>query len=282
MGRESAAEGSARKVTPNELTEGFQDLGLKEGDQVVLHASLRSIGDVDGGAAMVLHRLLRALGKEGTLVMPAFTSVARHSSMHDEYTKHGCWCEGNEGRHVPFIPELQPDKNLGEIAHRLCSWPSSRRSHHPAYSFVSVGKETDNLVRNSSLLDPLQPLRSFLNQEPKILTLGVGLDSVSALHLPEQRYLPAKFVRERALTITSKGQTWVEVVAVGCSSGFEKLASHLGRSEFKETRIGSANSCLYSMKTLVHHSEELFSKDPSSLTCGRSECLSCCASAKRG
>jgi aminoglycoside 3-N-acetyltransferase len=279
MGTESTPE--FRKVTPDELTEGFQRLGLKDGDQVVLHASLKNVGDVDGGAAMVLHRLLGVIGKGGTLAMPAFTSVARHSTTHDNYTKSGCWCEGKESRHLPFIPELQPDKNLGEIAHRLCSWPSSKRSPHPAYSFVAVGKETDHLTHHSSLPDPLQPLKTFLQRDPKIVTLGVNLESVTALHLAEQRYLPGKFLTERALTVTSKGQTWVDVVALGCSNGFERLAAHLEGTEFKEAQIGSANSRMYSMKMLVKKAEGLLSKDPSWLTCGRSECLSCCVAANR-
>jgi len=266
---------SVGKVTPDELTGGFQRLGLTDGDQVVLHTSLRNVGEIHGGAAMVLHRLLRMLGERGTLLMPTFTSVARHSSTHDDYTKPGCWCEGIESRHLPFIPELQPDKNLGELAHRLCSWPSSRRTRHPAYSFVSVGKETDNLMRNSSLLDPLQPLRAFLNQDPKVVVLGIGLDSVSALHIAEQQYQPAKYIRERALTMTTKGQDWVEVAALGCSNGFHKLTSHLSNTDFKETRIGSANARLYSMKTLLQRAEEMLTEDHLSFDCGRSECLSC-------
>jgi aminoglycoside 3-N-acetyltransferase len=275
MGYEQTGETSRRKVMPDELTDGFQRLGLKEGDRVILHASLKNIGDVDGGAAMVLHRLLGVLGKEGTLVMPAFTSTARHGTTHDNYTKPGCWCEEKESRHIPFIPELQPDKNLGEIAHRLCSWPSSERSRHPAYSFVAVGKETESLMRNSSLSDPLKPLMALIKRDPKIVTLGVGLNSVTALHLAEQRYLPSKFVRERALVMTSKGQAWVDIVSLGCSDGFDRLTTQLGEAEFKETHIGSANSCMYSMKMLVKKAEELLSKDPSWLICGRSECLSC-------
>jgi aminoglycoside 3-N-acetyltransferase len=132
-------DASNRKVTPDELSEGFRQLGLAEGDAVMLHASLETIGNVDGGAAMVLHRLIRAIGKEGTILTPTFTSVTRHSSTHDNYTKLGCWCEGHENRHLPYISELQPDKEIGAIAHRLCSWPSSRRSTHPAYSFVVCG-----------------------------------------------------------------------------------------------------------------------------------------------
>jgi len=241
----------------------------------MMHASLESIGTVDGGAAMVLHRLLKNIGKNGILFMPTFTSVTRHGSTHDNYAKAGCWCEGKENRHLPFISELQPDKDMGEIAYRLCSWPSSRRSRHPAYSFVAVGENSDKLVREYSTDDPLQPLKAFLKEDPAVLTVGVGLESVSAIHVAEQRLTPSKFVKERALTITSKGQEWVDVTAMGCGGGFKKLAERLGSQKLKETQIGLATATLYSMRGLVQVAEKVLHEDSMALTCGRPECLSC-------
>jgi len=264
-----------QRVLPDELSDGFRRLGLEEGDSVVMHASLESMGPVDGGAAMVLHRLMRSLGKDGILIMPTFTSLTRHSSTHDNYTKAGCWCEGREVRHLPFIPELQPDKDMGEIAYRLCSWPSSRRSKHPAYSLVAVGKDSDKFVREYSVADPLQPLKAFLKEDPTVLTVGVGLDSVSAIHIAEQRFTPSKFVKERSLTITSKGQEWVDVIALGCAGGFEKLAPRLSSEKLKETQIGSATATLYSMRGLVQVAERALHEDSMALACGRRECLSC-------
>jgi aminoglycoside 3-N-acetyltransferase len=262
-------------VSPDELTEGFRQLDLREGDRIIMHASLDNIGTVDGGAAMVLHRLLGVLGKTGTLLMPTFTSITRHAASHENNTKPGCWCEGHEDRHLPFIPELQPDRNIGLIAQRLCSWPSSRRSGHPAYSFVAVGKRGDELVRNYSLEDPLLPLKIFQKLDPKVLTVGAGFDSVTAIHVAEQLRLGAKFVRERALTFTSKGRTWVEITALGCSNGFGRLKAHLGSEDFVETKIGAANAQAYSMKALIDRAESLIKKQPNALLCENPACLSC-------
>ena len=266
-----------RKITPDELSEGFERLGLREGDSVVMHASLESVGDVDGGAAMVLHRLLRVLGKGGTLLMPSFTSITRHSNTHDGHTKPGCWCEGREDRHLPFIPELQPDKTIGEIAKRLCSWPASRRSGHPAYSFVAVGKHGHELVRDYSLDDPLLPIKRLLKYDPRVLTVGVGFDLVTAIHVAEQLRLFVKFARERALTFTSRGPAWVDITALGCSNGFQKLGSQLGDSESKGTKIGLVTSQVYSMKNLIERADSLLEERPTALLCDNSVCLSCSA-----
>ena len=217
----------------------------------MMHTSLERFGAVDGGAAMVLHRLLGVLRKGGTLLMPTFTSITRHSGSHDNFTKSGCWCDGKESRHVPFIPELQPDKSIGAIAHRLCSWPSSRRSRHPAYSFVAVGKYVDEIVRENPLDDPLLPIKKFLRHDPILLKIGVDFDSVTAIHLAVEHKTPSKFVKERALTVTSKGQVWVDVLAMGCGNGFQKIEPHLQNQDRKETEIGLALAQCYSMRYVV-------------------------------
>ena len=224
---------------------------------------------------MVIHRLMNVLGKSGLLLMPTFTSITRHSSTHDKFTKAGCWCEGKENRHLPFIPELQPDREMGEVAHRLCSWPASRRSRHPAFSLVAVGHESDALVRTYSQTDPLVPLKTMVKREAYVLTIGVGLDSVTAIHLAEQRRIPRKFATERALAMGRTGPLWVDIVAPGCSAGFRKLGDNISPKNVRHANIGSARATLYRMNQFVTTAEELLTDDPSALDCDRTECLSC-------
>lgn len=242
----------------------------------MLHASLETMGVVDGGAAMVLHRLTRTIGSEGTLLMPTFTSVTRHAIFHSNFTRKGCWCEGRESKHLPFIPELQPDKEIGAIAHRLCSWPSSQRSNHPAYSYVAVGNHGDELVREVKLDDPLLPIRKFLKRNPRVVTIGVGFSAVTAVHLAEEAVRPAKFVKERALTMSSKGPVWVDIRSTGCSNGFWKLSSMFGSvADFPQTSIGMARAESYSMRYLVDSAQSLLKQDSDGLDCGNASCLSC-------
>ena len=269
-----SSAGKERKVSPEELTEGFRGLDLREGASIMMHASLRSFGTVDGGAAMVLHRLLGVIGKKGTLMMPAFTCVTTHGNSHENHSKPGCWCEGREGRHIPFIPELQPDKEIGEVAHRLCSWPASRRSRHPSYSFVAVGRNCDELVREHPLMNPLQPIKKMLKYDPYVLMIGVDFDSVTAIHLAEERKTPSKFLKERALTVTSKGQVWVEMLGMGCSNGFAKVKPYLSQSDHREATIGLTNVELHPMKSLIQTAETLL-RDSMGLACNNSSCLSC-------
>jgi len=71
------------------------------------------------------------------------------------------------------------------------------------------------------------------------------LESVSAIQVAEQRLTPSKFVTERALTITSKGEDWVDVTAMGCSGGFQKLARYqLGEAKGDADRDGNSEALL--------------------------------------
>lgn len=216
-------------------------------------------------------------------MMPAFTYVTTHGNYHEDaggkHTKPGCWCEDNETRHIPFISELQPDKRIGEIAHRLCSWPASRRSRHPSYSFVAVGKHGDECVREHPLMDPLLPVKKILRHKPFVLLVGVDLDSATAIHLAEESRTPSKMEKQRALTVTAKGQGWVDVLGIGCSEGFTKLRAHLPKHE--ETSIGLAHVELHSMKSLIDSAEACLDDDPMALACGDRACLSCRLAGKR-
>ena len=59
-------------MTRNDLKQLFDQLGLRS-NHLVVHASLSSFGNVEGGAPTVCSALLEAVGGGGTVMMPAFT-----------------------------------------------------------------------------------------------------------------------------------------------------------------------------------------------------------------
>src|ERR1700722_3342079 len=55
----------------HQLAEDFRRLGVRAGDFVMLHASVRAVGDVAGGPDQIHLALKSALTEEGTLMMYA-------------------------------------------------------------------------------------------------------------------------------------------------------------------------------------------------------------------
>ena len=60
-------------ITQTQLREGFAALGVPQGGKVLVHSSLRSLGQVEGGADAVIDSLLAVLGPAGTLLVPTLT-----------------------------------------------------------------------------------------------------------------------------------------------------------------------------------------------------------------
>lgn len=56
----------------SELKKELAELGLKEGDSLILHSSFLSLGHVKGGPETVIDAFLETLGTKGTLVVPTF------------------------------------------------------------------------------------------------------------------------------------------------------------------------------------------------------------------
>lgn len=66
-----------RRIGHEEIRRDLERLGVTAGDVLLVHSSLRAIGDVDGGAATLVAALSEALGSSGTLVVPTFTPSIR-------------------------------------------------------------------------------------------------------------------------------------------------------------------------------------------------------------
>ncbi len=110
-------------VTRQDIVDGLRAMGLGEGDRVMVHSSLSSMGYVEGGAPTVVEAFLEVLGAGGTLVVPTFT----HSNT--EY----------------FDPLESPSKN-GAITEAARGFPGAVRSLHPTHAVTVIGPDAEELV----------------------------------------------------------------------------------------------------------------------------------------
>ena len=60
-------------ITKEVLIHKFFQLGIKQGDTLLVHASLSSLGYVVGGAEALFLALREVIGKQGTIVVPSQT-----------------------------------------------------------------------------------------------------------------------------------------------------------------------------------------------------------------
>lgn len=150
-------------ITRKQLIHDFTQLGLKNGDAVLVHSALSAIGRVEDGADGVIDALLEVLGNEGTLLMPALSSGI-------------------------FDPAESPSK-VGIITETFRRRQGVLRSFHPSHSVTAFGRLAEELTREHlncpTACGEGTPYAKLMDAGGKILLLGVDQDRNTSLHTLE-------------------------------------------------------------------------------------------------
>ena len=195
--------------------------GISPGDTILVHSSLSSLGYVPGGAEMVVGGLVRAVGPDGTLLMPALSYQQRPHHVHDT-------------RRTP--------SNVGAIPEHFRLRPGTVRSVHPTHSVCGIGRRAVDLLsrhaEDSTPCGPSSPLNLMLDIGAKIVMLGCGLRPNTTMHALEEYVEPVYLFGELvAYTITDNtGRTFTKVYArhgfKGWKQRYDRVALLPGSDEF--------------------------------------------------
>ncbi len=206
-------------------------LGIIGGDVVMVHASLRAIGPVDGGADGVIDALEAAVGSSGTLLM---TLGAR-----DDW---GWVNERPEGdrpdllRHAePFDHLLTPaDPDVGVLAEVFRTRPGTKVSDHPEGRFGAWGALADMLTDEVPWDDyygPGSPLERFIQAGGRVLRLGADLDTLTVLHYAEYLAPVSSKRRVRRHRVVA-GRQGPELRVIACLDDNDGIVDHPGEDYF--------------------------------------------------
>ncbi|MEA2528737.1 MAG: aminoglycoside 3-N-acetyltransferase [Thermomicrobiales bacterium] len=250
------------------LITDLQRLGLRAGDRVVVHSSLRAFGPVDGGAEAVVRALLETVGSDGLLVAPTFTYFSQR-----------------------FDPGREPGLT-GRIAETIRTWPGAGRSWHPTHSVAAIGAEEEAICAGHHLVGGLavdSPLDRLARQGGYVLLIGVGHATNSTVHAGEAHvpvpYLDVPFrpdnAREATVLVNGEEMRVPLLQPPGCSRAFGAVERPLRkRGAIRDGRIGRALSQLVRGRDVVETTVELLRGDPTALLCTDPECYRC-AEARR-
>lgn len=169
----------------NSLSSELRALGLLPGDTVMVHASLRALGAVDGGAEGVVRALRETISPSGNL-------MAMVSWAHSPYaeTLNGKTLSTAEREAWPaFDPRTAPpEPEYGILNTALLNQRNVERSNHPDSSMAAIGPDAAYLVHphpKDHAYGPGSPLERLVAMGGKVLLLGAPLDAVTALHYAE-------------------------------------------------------------------------------------------------
>jgi aminoglycoside 3-N-acetyltransferase len=192
----------------SQLADAFRSLGVKGGDIVMLHASVRSVGDVAGGPDQIHLAIKDALTVDGTLMM--YASCPEH---YDEVGR-GNLTDEHERELLEKLPAFDPytarsARDNGALVELLRTYPGSMVNEHVA-RFVAWGRHAENLVAGTPwdyAFGRGSALDRFVALKGKILLLGCDHDTVTFLHYAEHIVdIPGKRVAKYKVPIEEDGK----------------------------------------------------------------------------
>ena len=244
--------------TRRSLGRDLRHLGLHAGDLVLMHSSLSSLGWVAGGAPAVVLAVLDVLGPEGTVVVPTQTGDNSDPKDWSRPPVPKDWWPVIRAEMPAYDPATTPTRGMGRIVECLRTWPGARRSAHPQVSFAALGRLADEVTRNHPFDDGLgeaSPLGLLYRLDAKVLLLGVGYDSATALHLAEYRVEGMPRERYGVAALVGGERQWItysDVEHLDADEIFPRIGeAYEGAHPVVKGQVGSAAARLLPMRTLV-------------------------------
>src|SRR5690606_2226318 len=172
------------------LVDELRALGIRPGDLLMVHASLRALGlarsqGVENGGELLLAALSDAVGPSGTLTMILGTEYPLDSVNQHPRHERASLLEGTEPFHyleAPVLPEV------GWVAEAFRRWPGTLVSENPSGRFAARGARAAALLHAQPWNDyygPGSPLEKLCAWGGRVLRLGASPDTTTVLHYAE-------------------------------------------------------------------------------------------------
>ena len=138
-------------ITKKFLIHKFSQLGIKEGDTLLVHTSLSSLGYLVGGSEALFLALRDVIGEQGTIVVPSQTVEISDPASWQYPPVPEEWHDVIRDAMPAYSKDLSYSKAMGAFSQFIGILPDSIRSNHPMYSFTAIGEKASEIIEQNSL-----------------------------------------------------------------------------------------------------------------------------------
>lgn len=231
--------------TKTDIMNHIAELGIKRDDTLLVHSSMKAIGEVENGADTVLDAFIEYM-EPGLLILPTHT-----------------WSQIGVENPI-YNPQTEPSC-VGILTNLFLKRPGVIRSWHPTHSVAAIGKDAADYVSSEEASDTPCPRSGcwgkLYDRNAKILFLGCSLKSNTIIHgVEEWNEIPNRITDEHTLLqivapdgpIIDRPMRRHHAPVPNISGNYDKLEApllHYGIA--LKGRIGDAPSILCDVKSMV-------------------------------
>jgi aminoglycoside N3'-acetyltransferase len=257
-----------KPLNKEDLIKNFFEIGISNGDIVLIRANLGSVGLIIGGAQTFLDALLEVVGEEGSIVSLAFTSSSFLRKPRKEDAFH------------PLKKSY-----AGALPNEMIKRANSFRSLHPTCSYVAIGKFAKEITKGHDHNAPAyEPIRKIVEYEGKNILVGCVESSpgFTTTHLAEQDLgmlkIPmfSKFLKTYYKNENDEYKIFQRKELGLCSYSFYKFYAHyVKKGILKSGFVGNAYSILASAKECYKIDISILRTDKKFNICDSTDCFMC-------
>lgn len=201
-------------LTKENIVDGLKRVGVKAGQNIMVHTSLSSLGFVCGGPQIFIEALLECVGEEGTIMMPtqSWKNLDPTAGVHWEEPKE--WWQIIRDNWPAYDKNITPTNTMGAVAEMFRKWTGAIRSDHPARSVAAVGKYAEYLTKDHDLCNIFgedSPVDKLYKLDGYVLLIGVGYDKNTSIHLADAKanYPSKHYGMESSAIMVNGKREWV-------------------------------------------------------------------------
>jgi aminoglycoside 3-N-acetyltransferase len=174
-------------LTKKQIQDVLLRSGMKVGNHLLVHSSLRQVGPIDGGADALIDALLETVGSEGTLAMPAFN-----------YTR---------PLPVPYFDVRSTPSRAGILTEIYRKRPETLRSLHPTHSVAAQGRRAAEFLADHLKYMAFgvgSPIDRMMQAGGYVLLIGVTHLANSCIHIGESYSGVTSVTEKKALCLSQR------------------------------------------------------------------------------